>query len=90
MGRTAVRPFFGSGGDSMEKELLTRINALANKKKTVGLTAEEQAEQKRLYKIYLGEIRQQFSATLDNVSVEQKDGTVVPFKEAYRHKNPKK
>lgn len=74
----------------MEKELLTRINELAKKKKTVGLTAEEQAEQKKLYKIYLGEIRQQFSATLDNVSVEQKDGTVVPFKEAYRHKNPKK
>ena len=83
-------PFSESGGDSMEKELLTRINALAKKKKTVGLTAEEQAEQKRLYKIYLGEIRQQFSATLDNVSVEQQDGTVVPFKEAYRHKNPKK
>ena len=72
----------------MEKELLARINALAKKKKTVGLTAEEQEEQKKLYKIYLGEIRSQFSATLDNVSIEEKDGTVVPFKEAYkREKN---
>ena len=70
----------------MEKNLLQRINELAKKKKTVGLTAEEQAEQKKLYKIYLGEIRQQFSATLDNVSVEDKDGTVVPFKEAYKKK----
>ena len=70
----------------MEKNLLQRINELAKKKKTVGLTAEEQAEQKKLYKIYLGEIRQQFSATLDNVSVEEKDGTVVPFKEAYKKK----
>ena len=70
----------------MEQNLLQRINELAKKKKTVGLTAEEQAEQKKLYKIYLGEIRQQFSQTLDNVSVEQKDGTVVPFKQAYRHK----
>ena len=67
----------------MEKELLTRINELAKKKKTVGLTAEEQAEQKKLYKIYLGEIRQQFSATLDNVSVEQQDGTVVPFNQKF-------
>ena len=70
----------------MEQNLLRRINELAKKKKTVGLTAEEQAEQKKLYKIYLGEIRQQFSATLDHVSVEEKDGTVVPFKKAYKKK----
>lgn len=70
----------------MEKELLDRINALAKKKKAEGLTPAEQKEQKKLYKIYLGEIRQQFSATLDNVSVEEKDGTVVPFKQAYKKK----
>lgn len=68
----------------MDKQMLNRINELAKKKKTVGLTAEEQAEQKKLYKIYLGEIRQQFNATLDNVSVKEKDGKVVPFKEAYK------
>ncbi len=73
-------------GDDMDKQMLDRINELARKKKTVGLTPAEQDEQKKLYKIYLGEIRQQFSQTLDNVSVEQKDGTVVPFKQAYRHK----
>ena len=70
----------------MEKELLDRINALAKKKKAEGLTPAEQEEQKKLYNIYLGEIRQQFSATLDNVSVEEKDGTVVPFKQAYKKK----
>ena len=70
----------------MEKELLQRINELAKKKKTVGLTEAEQAEQKKLYKIYLGEIRAQFDKTLDNVSVEEKDGSVVPFKEAYKKK----
>lgn len=68
----------------MDKKMLNRINELAKKKKTVGLTAEEQTEQKKLYKIYLGEIRQQFNATLDNVSVKEKDGKVVPFKEAYK------
>ena len=73
-------------GDDMDKQMLDRINELARKKKTVGLTPAEQDEQKKLYKIDLGEIRQQFSQTLDNVSVEQKDGTVVPFKQAYRHK----
>ena len=70
----------------MEKELLNRINELAKKKKAEGLTPAEQEEQKKLYKIYLGEICQQFSATLDNVSVEQKDGSVVPFKQAYKKK----
>lgn len=67
-------------------DVLKRINELAKKKKAQGLTDEEQAEQKKLYKIYLGEIRQQFNSTLDNVSVKQKDGSVVPFKQAYKKK----
>ena len=77
MGRAACPPYnFG--------DIWNRIYCSAST--SVGLTAEEQAEQKKLYKIYLGEIRQQFSATLDNVSVEEKDGTVVPFKQAYKKK----
>ncbi len=67
----------------MDKKMLARINELAKKKREQGLTPEEQAEQKRLYKIYLGEIRAQFDSTLDNVSVKEKDGKVVPFKQAY-------
>lgn len=70
----------------MEQNLLQRINELAKKKKTVGLTADELAEQKKLYKIYLGEIRTQFDKTLDNVSVKNKDGSVVPFKDAFNTK----
>lgn len=72
----------------MDNKMLNRINELAKKKKAEGLTEEEQKEQKELYKIYLGEIRQQFNATLDNVSVKEKDGSVVPFKKAYK-KNEK-
>ena len=70
----------------MEKDILTRINELAKKKKTVGLTEEETAEQKELYKIYLGSIRTQFESTLDNISVKDADGKVIPFKEAYAKK----
>ena len=55
----------------MDKKMLDRINELAKKKKEQGLTEAEQKEQKELYKIYLGEIRTQFNATLDNVSVEE-------------------
>lgn len=74
----------------MDKNLLNRINELAKKKREQGLTPDEQAEQKKLYKIYLGEIRTQFDKTLDNVSVQEKDGEVVPFKQAYLKKNKDK
>ncbi len=70
----------------MEQNVLKRINELARKKKEVGLTPQEQEEQKKLYKIYLGSIRTQFEATLDNVSVKDDDGKVIPFKEAYPKK----
>ncbi|MCQ2515061.1 MAG: DUF896 domain-containing protein [Ruminococcus sp.] len=68
----------------MDKKMLERIGELARKKKAEGLTPEELSEQKELYAIYLGEIRQQFNSTLDNVSVKNKDGSVVPFKTAYK------
>ena len=70
----------------MDKNLLKRINELAKKKREEGLTAEEQAEQKELYKVYLGEIRAQFSQTRENVSIKEENGDVVPCKEAYAKK----
>ena len=48
-------------------ELLARINTLARKKRTIGLTEEELAEQKRLYKIYLAAIRGQVTSLLDRI-----------------------
>lgn len=48
-------------------ELLARINELARKKRTVGLTEEELAEQKELYKIYLAAIRGQVTSLLDSI-----------------------
>jgi len=48
---------------------VNRINELARKKKGEGLNAEEQAEQKELYKWYLGNIRASLSSQLDNIEV---------------------
>ena len=76
-----------AGSDFVDKELINRINELAKKKKTLGLNAEEQAEQKQLYAVYLAEIRAQFDSTLDNVSIKQEDGSIVPFKSAAKKKN---
>ncbi|MBQ7504983.1 MAG: DUF896 domain-containing protein [Ruminococcus sp.] len=62
-------------------DLTKRINELAKKKKEQGLTAEEQAEQKELYKKYLANFRRNFERQLDNTDVEFPDGRVVPFKD---------
>ena len=53
-------------------ELLARINELARKKRTIGLSDDELAEQKRLYAIYLAEIRGQVTNLLE--SIEFVDG----------------
>ena len=52
---------------AITKEMIDRINVLAAKKKAEGLTEEEQAEQKALYKEYLASIRGSMKAQLDNV-----------------------
>lgn len=46
-------------------ELIARINALARKKRTVGLTAAEQQEQSALRAQYIESIRAQVRAQLD-------------------------
>ncbi len=55
------------------QEKLDRINALAQKKKTVGLTEEEQVEQKELREAYLEAFRKNFKQQLDNVEIVYKD-----------------
>lgn len=51
------------------KEKLERINVLARKAKTEGLSPEEQQEQQDLRKEYLAAFRQHFRQQLDSVKV---------------------
>jgi len=51
----------------IDKNLIQRINELARKKKTKGLTEEETQEQKKLYEIYLKAIRGQVEQQLSNI-----------------------
>lgn len=55
--------------DIIEKAKIDRINYLARKKKTHGLTEAETIEQKALREEYIGEIRKSFRATLDNIEI---------------------
>ena len=51
------------------KELITRINELARKQRTTGLTAAEKEEQQRLRAAYLADIRAQVKGMLDRVEI---------------------
>ena len=64
----------------MEHEQIARINELARKSRTVGLTESEAEEQKRLRAQYLLEFRANMEQTLQNVMIEQEDGTYLPLK----------
>ena len=63
----------------MEHEKIERINELARKKKTVGLTEAEALEQAQLRAQYLREFRANMEATLQAVRVEQADGSYKPL-----------
>lgn len=68
------------------KEMIDRINVLAAKKKAEGLTEEEAAEQKALYKDYLDAIRGQVKASLSNVKFVE-DMSEEELKEELANKN---
>ena len=59
----------------MTDEKIKRINALANKSKTEGLTDAEKAEQKALREEYIAGFRSSLKAQLDNTVVLNPDGT---------------
>lgn len=65
----------------MEHEKIERINELARKKKTEGLTEAETEEQAVLRKQYLDEFRASMQATLDNTYIQEPDGTRHPLEQ---------
>lgn len=58
------------------QEMIARINFLARKKRTEGLTEGELIEQKELYEAYLGNIRAQVKQKLDNLLAAGQENTV--------------
>ncbi|MBR6186872.1 MAG: DUF896 domain-containing protein [Clostridia bacterium] len=64
----------------MEKADIDRINELARKKKSVGLTAAETEEQARLRRAYIDGFKENLKATLDQVYIEREDGTYEKLK----------
>lgn len=58
----------------MTSDKIQRINALANKAKTEGLTPEEQQEQATLRQEYINEFRQSLISQLDNTYIMDEQG----------------
>ena len=58
----------------MDNIKIDRINTLAHKAKSVGLTEEEKKERDALRKEYIATIRMNLRSQLDNISIKEEDG----------------
>ena len=56
-------------------EVIARINELAKKAKTEGLTEEEVAERDKLRRIYIDNVKANLIGQLDNTYIVEPDGT---------------
>ena len=56
-------------------EVIARINELARKAKTVGLTDEELAERDKLRRIYIDSVKASLVGQLENTYIVSPDGT---------------
>ena len=71
----------------MDNTKIDRINALAHKQKSVGLTEEEKIEQAALRKEYIESIRASLRENLNNISIKEDDGSITDLGEKFGKKN---
>lgn len=74
----------------MKEEKIRRINELYHKAKEEGLTEEEKKEQKILRQEYIEAFRENLRGQLNNISIKEKDGTIVNLGEKYGKKGSQK
>jgi len=67
----------------MDETRINRINELYHKSQGEGLTPEEKEEQVRLRMEYIQAIRASLRGTLNNVSIENEDGSITNLGEKY-------
>ena len=76
----------GEERDAMDRQKINRINELYRKSKAEGLTEAEKKEQKILRREYIEAVKGNLLAQLNNIDIEEKDGTVVNLGEKYGKK----
>ncbi len=67
-------------------EKIKRINELYHKSKAEGLTAQEKEEQARLRQDYINSVRGNLRAQLNNINIQNEDGSVVNLGEKHAGK----
>lgn len=70
----------------MDNIKIDRINTLAHKAKSVGLTEDEKKEQAALRKEYIATIRMNLRSQLDNIDIKEQDGSITNLGEKYGNK----
>lgn len=71
------------------QEKIDRINTLYHKSQATGLTEEEKQEQKQLRQDYIQAIRASLRGNLDNISIQEQDGSITNLGEKYGKKQGK-
>lgn len=65
------------------EEKIKRINELYHKSQADGLTEEEKAEQAALRAEYVANIRANLKSQLDNISIQEADGSITDIGKKY-------
>ena len=67
----------------MTEEKIARINELYHKAKAEGLSPEEQKEQQILRKQFIDDFKRNLRGQLDNISLQDADGTITNLGEKH-------
>lgn len=70
----------------MDEKAIARINELYRKSKAEGLTEAEKKEQQILRREYVEAFKQNLRGQLDQISIQEKDGSITNLGEKYGRK----
>lgn len=70
----------------MDEKKIARINELYHKSKAEGLTEKEKKEQQILRREYIEAFKMILRGQLNNISIQEKDGTITNLGEKYGNK----
>ena len=70
----------------MNEIKISRINELARKSKAEGLTEEELKEQAILRREFIDDFRRNLRSQLDNIDIQEADGSITNLGEKYGNK----